>query len=87
MPKVVINACYGGFNLSEAACKELNTCRFSHLKRDDERLVKLVEEWGPKKVGGEHSDLRIVHVPDDVEWEIAEYDGLEHIAEKHRIWS
>ena len=26
-------------------------------------------------------------IPDDVNWYIAEYDGIEHIAERHRTWS
>jgi hypothetical protein len=28
----------------------------------------------------------VVEIPDGVEWEIAEYDGLEWVAEKHRTW-
>jgi hypothetical protein len=35
---------------------------------------------------GEHSALKVVEVPDDVEWEIKEYDGNEWVAEKHRTW-
>jgi hypothetical protein len=27
-----------------------------------------------------------VEIPDNVEWEIMEYDGTEYIAEKHRKW-
>jgi len=27
-----------------------------------------------------------VEVPDDVDWYVEEYDGLEHIAERHRTW-
>jgi hypothetical protein len=30
--------------------------------------------------------LRIVEIPDGVEWHISEYDGIEHIAENHRTW-
>ena len=32
------------------------------------------------------ANLKIVEVPDDVNWEVVQYDGLEHIAEKHRTW-
>lgn len=35
---------------------------------------------------GKQSKLKIVEIPDDVEWEIAEYDGRESIEEKHRSW-
>jgi len=48
-------------------------------------LVALVEEWG-ERANGACADLKVVEVPDDAEWEIAEYDGNEHVAEKHRTW-
>jgi len=35
---------------------------------------------------GSYSRLKIVEVPDDVEWEVDEYDGNEWVAEKHRTW-
>jgi len=38
------------------------------------------------RVNTRYSDLKVVVIPDDVEWTIEEYDGLEHIAEKHRTW-
>ena len=53
--------------------------------RNDPDLIAVVEEMGESS----HSwaaELRIVEIPDDVEWEIAEYDGLEWVAEKHRTW-
>jgi hypothetical protein len=34
-----------------------------------------------------HAELRVVEVPDDVNWVIEEYDGLEWVAEVHRTWS
>lgn len=49
-------------------------------------LVALVEEWG-EKASGSHSGLYVVEIPDDVKWQIEEYDGREHIAEVHRTWS
>jgi hypothetical protein len=36
---------------------------------------------------GQFSELKIVEVPDDVNWYIEEYDGMEHVAERHRTWS
>ena len=58
---------------------------WGNLKRDDETLVQVVEELG-KEANGDHADLSIANVPDGAEWEIDEYDGQEHIAEKHRTW-
>jgi hypothetical protein len=55
------------------------------IKRDDPILIEVVEQLGDKASGG-CAVLRIVEIPDDVEWTIEEYDGNEHIAEKHNTW-
>lgn len=56
------------------------------IKRDDPALVQTVEELG-EAADGDYAELKIVEIPDDVEWELDEYDGIEHIAEVHRRWS
>lgn len=53
--------------------------------RGDTALIQVVEELGTD-ANGRYSELKIVEIPDDVEWQIAEYDGLEWVAEKHRTW-
>ena len=66
----------------------LNEVFFSEneIPRNDVHLVQVVEELGIKS-WGRFSELKVVDVPDDVKWEIFEYDGMEHVAEKHRIWN
>lgn len=54
--------------------------------RDDPHLVQVVEELGAK-ASGECAKLKIVKIPDDVKWEISEYDGMESVEEVHRSWS
>lgn len=136
--KIVINTCFGGFNLSEAGTRAyykrkgkevfivgtgiMKTCfdapmpeefqlpKGSHfmsreyphyeaynkwfgehylserdIDRNDPDLVAVVEELGPV-ADGRFARLDIVEIPDDAEWQIAEYDGTEHVAEKHRTW-
>ena len=56
------------------------------LCRDDSDLVAVVEALG-SKANGKYSELKIVEVPDDVNWYIEEYDGKEWVAEQHRTWS
>ncbi len=56
------------------------------IKRDDKILIQVITELG-KEANGNHAELTIVDIPDDVDWTIEEYDGAEHIAEKHRTWS
>lgn len=55
--------------------------------RNDEDLIAVIEEMGVANANGDYAELKIVEIPDDVEYTIEEYDGLEHIAEAHRKWS
>jgi len=55
------------------------------LDRNDPLLIQVINELG-KDANSEYSDLEIIEIPDDVEWEIEEYDGWETIHEKHRSW-
>ena len=56
-----------------------------NIARDDPILVALVREMG-EAVNSNFAYLQVVKVPGDVEWVIDEYDGLEWVAEKHRVW-
>jgi hypothetical protein len=90
---VVINNCYGGFGLSDSATERYKEMAGitdpdwydRDVNRDDPYLVKIVREMG-SDANGSYADLRIVELPAGVEWEIAEYDGNEWVAEKHRTW-
>lgn len=92
--RVVINNCYGGFGLSYEAVdmyKEMaglteNDFCHTDIERDDPYLVEVVKRLGAK-ANGAHASLKIVEIPADVSWHIAEYDGNEWVAEDHRTWS
>lgn len=138
--KVVINAKFGGFGLSEAAYEKLHQWgvpikAYIYEKRDPETqlylpeplndgevifdrtlsepsqlntamihlsgkywdtwtkenrthplLIRVVEEL-KDGANGRCSKLKIVEIPDGTDYQIDEYDGLEHVAEKHRVWS
>lgn len=138
MMKVVINRCFGGFSLSEAAMlayakrkgltlfpepnkfgsptywtvpvqervKQIpnwmkasieerqaynaaygsQTIYDRNIERNDLDLVAIVEELG-EAASGQFATLAVVEIPDDVQWEIDEYDGLESVEEIHRSWS
>lgn len=89
--EIVINNCYGGFGLSKEAldeyCKRTNRDDVyeSQIPRDDEVLIQLVREMG-KAVNSRVSELKIVDIPDGINWQIEEYDGMEWVAETHRTW-
>lgn len=55
------------------------------IPRDDPALVQVVEELG-EKTDGSCANLKVVEIPDDIEWKIEEYDGKEWVAEMHRTW-
>ena len=90
--KIVINTCFGGFGLSEAAeARYAQISGKSHpvyywdIARNCPHLVQTVQELG-EQAWGPHAELKIVEVPDGVEWHIQEYDGSECVAETHRTW-
>lgn len=94
MRKIVINEEYGGFGLSDKAWKLYceNTGKdpekdwAGEIPRDDAVLIEIVETLG-KESWDDYAKLKIVEIPEDVQWEIQEYDGREWIAEVHRRWS
>lgn len=110
--KIVINADFGGFGLSDDAIREYGRRKGLNLvekvdgnftffyeneikennffydrdiPRDDLDLVAIVEEMGEASWNA-YACLRVVEIPDDVNWFIQEYDGDEWIAERHRTW-
>jgi len=97
--KVVINGCFGGFGLSEKALDRYNELAMRDpsritnkeieyhysIERNDPLLVQVVEELGAG-ADNKYSELKIVDIPDDIEWYIHEYDGLEAVYEQHRVW-
>ena len=56
------------------------------IPRNDDALIQTVKELGCKKASGRFAVLKIVNIPDGIEWEIDEYDGMEKVVEVHRYW-
>jgi hypothetical protein len=97
--KIVINACFGGFGLSDEAIAMFRerkgiaagerTTYADEIGRDDADLIAVVEALGTKKASGGYARLKVVEVPmwlQEKGWHIEEYDGSEHIAEDHQTW-
>jgi len=88
--KLVINTEHGGFGLSSKAEKryaELSGTKVDpwEADRNDPFLIQVVEELGDF-ANDRYAQLKIVEIPDDVDWCVQDYDGYEWIAEKHRTW-
>lgn len=83
--KVIINSDFGGFGLSEKALEMYKerggTIDYSFLGvsalRDDPIMVDIVTELGDE-ANDIFSDLEIVNVPEQYDYAIDDYDGLEH---------
>jgi hypothetical protein len=92
MQKIIINRCYGGFGLSGKATelyKELSGKEEVYdyeISRTCPYLIKVFELLGSNETSGHYADLKLIQIPDDVVWNIEEYDGIEWIAEEHRTW-
>lgn len=91
MQKIVISNCHGGYGLSKECLDAYNAkcgtgiTKHWEIDRDDPVLVELVERMGDA-ANGEHAELVVLEIPDNVLWTICDYDGREWIAEKHRTW-
>ena len=53
--------------------------------RCDPAVIQAVVELGEEANGG-FAELKVVEIPDGIDWTIEEYDGIEWIAEVHRTW-
>ena len=56
------------------------------IERHNPILVSVIEEL-KELANGEYSTLKVIEIPDDIEYNIEDYDGSEHISEKHRTWA
>lgn len=62
----------------------LNRCG-AFIPRDDEKLVRVVEELRAE-ANGHAAELKVIEIPGDVQWVIDKTDGVEHVSEAHRTW-
>lgn len=81
--KIVINACYGGFGLSDIAKQMLAQRKGEEgvewfIPRHDPDLIAVVEELGVADASGKHAQLEIVEIVGN-KYIIEEYDGSEFV--------
>ena len=88
--KVVINRCWGGYGLSKEAYEYLGLDWDNYGKkfkndRNNPKLIEVVEKLA-EKASGKFASLKVVEIPDDIDWYIHDYDGMETVKEEHRSW-
>ena len=74
---------------TEWSCNFYSNEEYVSMSRTDDRtnphLIAVIEEMG-EEADGDYAQLEIIEIPDDVDWYIDYYDGMETIREKHRSW-
>lgn len=88
--KIVLNKCFGGFSLSQEGVEFLGLewDGYGHcddIDRCDPKLVECVETLGGK-ANGSLARLVVIEIPDDLNYTIENYDGIERVEEVHRSW-
>jgi len=79
------------YEMSQADRRAYNVARSAQIvcardiQRHDPALVQTVEEMGDE-ANSSYAELKVVDIPDDVDYVVEEFDGMEHIAEAHRTW-
>lgn len=53
--------------------------------RTSEHLILAVETL-KEKANGSSASLRVIEIPDGIDYYINEYDGVESVHERHRSW-
>lgn len=74
----------------EASKKKYNSVYlksdYGYDERNDPTLLQVIHEIGESAASGQLAELKIVKIPDGIEWEIDDYDGIETAVEKHESW-
>ena len=55
--------------------------------RTDSNLIEIIERIGERNANASLASLKVIEIPDGIEFEIDDYDGCETIHEVHRSWS
>lgn len=58
---------------------------YGYTERNDPILLQVVNELG-EEASGKLAELRIIEIPDGIEWDIDDYDGIETAHERHMSW-
>lgn len=56
------------------------------IERIDPLLIEVIEALGDE-ANGDCASLKVVDIPDSIDYNIDDYDGMESISETHKTWS
>ena len=86
--KLIKAECFGYQTFFKNEVKDENLVDDWTFDRNDPDLVQVVETLGEKAGQKKCIKLKVVEIPDDFKWYIANHHqgGGEYIAEEHRTW-
>lgn len=100
--KIAINKCFGGFGISQKCYERMVELGYvlkepypnmpakeapywAAQDRTDPIMIQAIEELG-KEANDSFARIAIVEIPDKLEYEISEYDGIESIEQPRRFY-
>lgn len=96
--EIVVNRCFGGFSLSKKAAEWLGlkwdgygcyeyyrSSDNGRNHRDDAKLIACLKAL-KKEANGRFAALKIIKIPDGIDWYIDDYDGFECVRERGHCW-
>ena len=76
---IIVNKCYGGFQIPEEFAKAHGYDIYDTIDRTDTDLVDFVMKRGGRVKFG-YAHLVATNIPDNcTDWDIQEYDGVERV--------
>ena len=76
--KVILNKCYGGFNINEAIAKKYGVDAYGEDARYNENIINLIESG--IDCSGLYAQLEVIKLPENItDYEIDDHDGFEDI--------
>lgn len=86
--KIAINTKYGGFNLPYEVLDQLGDDIYTFkVKRNDPKMIKLLEKYLEKNSNEFGlSRIEIVEIPDNHNFIIEDYDGIETIYSAKKLF-
>lgn len=76
---------YGKYVEGDTPWEEENVLYINSDYRADETLIEVVEELG-EKANGRFAELKVVEIPDGLDYVIDDYDGIETLHERVQEW-
>lgn len=74
-----------GDSIPESTLDKKDIVNLSEENRTDPVLIEVVKELG-EEASDEYARLKVVEIPDDLDWVIDDYDGFETLHQRTQIW-